>query len=196
MRALIVDIIRDETGASVVEFALIAPVFLLTLMGLFDFSYNIYAESMIEGAVQKAARDSTIESYANNPAALDEKVSGAIKNVVPSATITFSRTGYSNYSDVGRGEDFTDNNNDGACNANEPFEDANGNGVWDADRSLDHSSGARDAVMYEVNAVYDRAFPMAELMGFEDTVTVSARTVLRNQPFNTQDQTPAVGNCP
>ena len=115
--------------------------------------------------------------------------------MVPSATVTFDRSAYSRYSDVGRAEEFTDTNGDGTCNENEPFVDANGNGSWDQSRELSDSNGARDAVLYEVNASYDRPFPMAELIGFEDTVTVTARTVLRNQPFNSTADVQAVGNC-
>ncbi len=195
MRALLSSIARDETGATIVEFALIAPVLLMTLMGLFDFSYNIYAESMIEGAVQKAARFSTVESYANNPAALDARVTGAVQNVVPSADIVFERTAYADYSDIGRGEEFTDTNADGACNDNEPFEDLNANGIWDPTRARSDTNGARDTVMYEVNATYDRKFPLAEMLEFEDTVTVSARTILRNQPYSGEADVAVVGNC-
>jgi Flp pilus assembly pilin Flp len=187
---------KDESGATVVEFAMIAPVLLVTLMGLFDFSYNIYAESMIEGAVQKAARDSTIEQFANNPAALDAHVREAVQSIVPSADVTFDRSAYSNYLDVGLAEDFTDTNEDGACNAGEPFVDYNGNGFWDDDRALEENGGARDAVLYEVTATYDRAFPLAGLLGFEATTSVAARTVLRNQPFSAQSEPTATGNCP
>lgn len=195
MLATFKTLMQDETGVSVVEFALLAPVLLVTLLGLFDFSYNFYAETIIEGAVQKAARDSTIERYANNPDALDARVRVAVQRVVPSANVIFNRRGYENYADVGRPEDFTDTNGDGVCNANEPFEDANGNGVWDTDRALDSSAGARDAVLYEAVATYDRAFPMAELIGLPATVTVASRTVLRNQPYSADESSAAVGNC-
>ncbi|QZH74704.1 MAG: pilus assembly protein [Erythrobacter sp.] len=180
---------------TVVEFALLAPVLLVTMMGLFDFSYNIYAESMIEGAVQKAARDSTIEQFANNPAALDTKVREAVQKVVPSSNVTFTRSAYRNYSDMGRAEEFTDTNGDGVCNNNETFVDLNSNGFWDSTRARDAANSARDAVLYEVNASYDRAFPLAGLLGFDDTVNVSARTVLRNQPFNMTEETFTTGNC-
>lgn len=188
---------RDEAGVTAVEFALLAPVLLATLMGLFDCSYNLYAKSMIEGAVQKAARDSTIEAFANNPDALDARVRDAVHKVVPSAEVSFTRTAYRNYSDIGRGEEYTDSNGDGACNNNEAFVDLNANGLWDPTRARDASNGARDAVLYEISASYDRAFPVAQLLGFENRVTASARTVLRNQPFNTQEEAAAtVGNCP
>lgn len=186
---------RDERGVTVAEFALIAPVMVLTLVGIFDLSYNMYAKTMIEGAVLDAARDSTIESYANNPAALDANVTDMINDIVPDAALTFSRSAYTNYSDVGQAEEFSDTNNDGSCNNNEVFVDVNGNGLWDADRSQDNSSGARDAVLYEVSATYDRAFPLARLINLEQEVTVQAKTVLRNQPFNFQEIAAKTENC-
>ncbi len=195
MRRLLATLHKDDAGVTIVEFAMLAPVLLVTMMGLFDFSYNIYAKSMIEGAVQKAARDSTIEQFANNPGALDTKVREAIQGVVPSADVTFARTGYRTYADMGRGEEYTDTNDDGLCNNNEVFVDLNGNEQWDNTRARTDSNVARDAVFYEVTANYDRMFPMAELLGFEDTVTITARTVLRNQPYNAQDLTTATGNC-
>lgn len=195
MRRILATLARDDSGVSVAEFGLIAPVLCMTLMGLFDLTYNFYAETMIEGAVQRAARDSTIESYASNPDMLDADVERAIKHIVPGATVTFERAAYTDYSDIGQAEEFTDNNGDGSCNDNEPFEDVNGNGQWDADRSKSASDGARDAVMYEVSAVYDRPFPLPGLINLDPEVTVRARTVLRNQPYNWQETTVSVGNC-
>ncbi|RPF70338.1 TadE/TadG family type IV pilus assembly protein [Aurantiacibacter spongiae] len=186
----------DETGVTVVEFALIAPVLALTLMGLFDFSYNIYAETMIEGAVQKAARDSTIETYANSPADLDGHVEHAVQQIVPRSDVVFSRSAYTDYADIGRAEEFTDSNDDGICNDGEPFVDANGNNAWDTDRGTSTTGGAKDAVLYEVTATYDRMFPLAGLLGFDNEVSVYARTVLRNQPYDEQAARRSVGNCP
>lgn len=195
MRSFLAFLARDEGGVTVAEFALIAPALILTLMGLFDLSYNLYAETMVEGAVQQAARDSTIERYVNNPAAFDDSVRDAVQGIVPGATVSFSRSAYTNYTDVGQAESFTDTNNDGVCNDNEPFEDVNGNGTWDSDRAQEASSGARDAVVYEVVAVYDRAFPLHKLVNLSPQVTVRAKTLLRNQPFNLQSLEVSVGNC-
>ncbi|MGB3165856.1 MAG: TadE/TadG family type IV pilus assembly protein [Alteraurantiacibacter sp.] len=195
MRRLLSAISRDERGVSVVEFALIAPVFLMTLMGLFDFSYNYYTKALLEGALQKAARDSGIEAFATNPAALDTKVKKTVQNLVPSSTVTVTRAAYSSYSDVGKAEEYTDTNDNDICDNNEPFEDANGNGRWDRDRSLGDSSGARDAVVLSVDMTYDRMFPLTGFLGFESQVTLNAQTVLRNQPFNVQADVATVGNC-
>ena len=55
--------------------------------------------------------------------------------------------------------------------------------------------GARDAVLYTVTVSYPRAFPVMKLLGFSNTVTARARTVLRNQPYGAQNKTAPIGNC-
>ena len=185
----------DERGVTLVEFALIAPVLIVTIMGVFDFALNFYMKSVLEGAVQRAERDSTVEQYASSPGGRDAQVTGAVHSVLPSAQLVFTRAAYTNYADVGQAEEFTDTNNDGTCNNNEPFEDINSNGIWDQDRALGATSGARDTVLYTVEVTYERKFPLASLIGFEDEVYLRAATVLRNQPYNTQDVSTATGNC-
>lgn len=185
----------DRRGVTTVEFALIAPALLMVLLGVFDIGYNIYAASVLNGATQKAARDSTIEGAETKGLAIDDKVSEAVHNVVPGAEVTFARTAYRDYSDIHQPEDFTDVDSDGTCDKGEPFEDANGNGVWDTDRGTDSMGSARDAVLYTVTMSYPRAFPLMHLLGFPETVTAQTQTVLRNQPYATQDRTVKVGQC-
>ncbi|HVR89632.1 MAG TPA: TadE family protein [Novosphingobium sp.] len=186
----------DTRGAAIVEFALIAPVLLITMMGIFDLGYNMYATSMLQGAIQKAARDSTLEGSAGSEAALDALVADAVHDIVPGAEMTYARTAYTSFSDVRQPEDYTDVDGDGICNNGEPFEDANANGSWDADRGTEGQGGARDAVLYEVTISYPRAFPIASLIGQSNQFTTVAKTVLRNQPYNLQQTSaPTTGNC-
>ncbi|GAA0279346.1 hypothetical protein GCM10009127_20580 [Alteraurantiacibacter aestuarii] len=186
---------KDDCGAALVEFALVAPVLILALLGMFDMSYNIYAASMLEGAIQKAARDSSIEGGPATSATIDARVTRSVQNLVGNATFEFERDAYTNFADISRPEDFTDLNDDGVCNAGEPFEDVNGNNSWDSDRGTAGGGGARDAVLYTVSVTYDRKFPLHMMIGLPPTVTTVARTVLRNQPYATQDLTVTVGNC-
>jgi len=46
----------DGRGQTLVEFALILPVFILLLMGIFDFGRAVYAGSTIENAAREAVR--------------------------------------------------------------------------------------------------------------------------------------------
>ena len=52
----------DTRGAALVEFAIIAPVMCLLMMGLGDMLYTLYAKAVLNGAVQKSARDSGIQA--------------------------------------------------------------------------------------------------------------------------------------
>ncbi len=177
-------LIHDERGVTAVEFALVAPVLLLLLMGVYDLSYQLYVNSVLNGAIQHAGRNSTIEGAAGATTAIDNSIKNVVKQVVPGANFTFSRKSYSSFTNVGRPEDFVDVNTNGTCDSGESYTDTNLNLTWDADRGKSGQGGARDAVLYEVTVVYDRPFPMASLAGFTNTVTLKTETVLRNQPYN------------
>ena len=191
-------LLRDKRGVAIIEFALIAPVLLLMLMGLLDLAFNMYTTEMLQGAIQNAARNSTIEGASGKDTALDATVTTAVRAVAPSATLTFDRRAYSSFTEAGRPEDYTDVDNDGTCNNGEPFEDANGNGSWDLDRGKAGFGGARDAVLYTVTVNYQRPFPVAGFIpGQTKDFTLSAVTVLRNQPYGQQsvNPVPVTGNC-
>jgi Flp pilus assembly pilin Flp len=184
----------DDRGATIVEFALIAPVLVTLLLALFDVGYNLYTASVLQGTIQKAARDSSIEG--STTASLDTRVETAVHEIAPSAALTFSRKSYASFSDVGTPEDFTDVNGDGACDNGEPYEDANGNGSWDDDRGTDGQGGARDAVLYTVHVSYPRAFPVGGFLGLPDDHEMETSTVLRNQPYGPQSaKKPTTGKC-
>jgi Flp pilus assembly protein TadG len=186
---------HDARGATAVEFAAIAPALFMVILGLMDLSYNIYATTLLEGAIQQAGRDSTIEGAETRGLAIDDALRDRVDDIVPNATIAISRRAYMDYSDVNRPEDFTDSNDDGVCSDGEPFEDVNRNGMWDAERGRDDMGGARDAVLYTVTVTYPRAFPVMKLLGFSPIVTARSRTILRNQPYGPQNRAAGVGNC-
>ena len=186
---------HDEGGVSTVEFALISPVLMAVLFGMFDLGHTLYATSMIDGAMQEVARSSTIEGA--TIADLDAQVTRAVERVLPSATITFTRRSYSDFADVERPEDYDDLNGSNLCDNGESFEDVNGNGVWDADRGTLGNGGAREAVLYKVTATYDRIFPVPEFLGFPQSTSITGQTVLRNQPYQRMASAPVTTpTCP
>lgn len=185
----------DTRGAAAMEFALIAPVLLIGMMGVFDLGHNMYTASVLHGAIQKAARDSTIEGAAAQGTVLDQRVTDMTHQIAPGATLNFERKSYSTFSDVSQPEAFTDVNSNGACDAGEPFEDANGSGSWDADMGQTGFGGARDAVLYVVTVTYKRPFPVSKLIGQSDMFTTVVRTVLRNQPYGPQNSSKTTGTC-
>jgi hypothetical protein len=188
----------DSSGATLVEFAFVGPVLILMIMGLFDIAHTQYTSSVLHGAMQKAGRDLTLESAQSRQGSIDTNVTEQVRSVMPNgANITLRKFSHFDFSDVDLPEEFTDQNNDSRCNNNEPYVDNNDNGRWDADRGRDGIGGARDVVVYEATVTYPRMFPMFGLAGLPTNVNIKASTILRNQPFDEQnDRVTTVRNCP
>jgi Flp pilus assembly protein TadG len=187
----------DERGATVIEFAILAPVLFLMLMGFFDLGHTAYARSVLQGAMQMAARNSTLETGLTTQTSIDDYVKDQVKSVVGSgATFTSTRLSYADFKSVGLAENYTDKPpTNGKYDVGECFEDVNGNGKWDADLGKSGQGGAQDAVLYTMKVDYKRLFPMASMLGWSSTQTISASTVLRNQPYGNQ-QMPVYASCP
>lgn len=177
---------RDQRGASAVEFGLIALPFFTLLIGIFDIGHSYYGHAILSGAINNAARSSTLERNNESQAEMDEKVLEQIQAVNPGATATFDRKSFKNFSDANAPEKFTDGNNNGKCDAGEQYEDLNNNNSWDKDAGANGQGGASDAVIYTVSVQYPRLFPLAGFIGGSNVVDMKAQTVLRNQPFSTQ----------
>ena len=176
---------RDTRGATIIEFAIVAPVMVLMTMGLGDLAYQVYAQSILNGAVQKAARDSAIQGGADNAAAIDGKVTAMVKTIAGNATVSFTRRSYSSFSMV-KPEPFVDTNNNGVRDAGECYTDINGNNQWDADPGTAGQGGANDVTVYTATVVYPHVFPMAGLLGWSPNQTIAATTLLKNQPYASQ----------
>ena len=83
---------RDQRGNAIVEFALTAPLFLIVVFGILDFSWQYYAKTALQGVVNDAARAATLEGNALSQTALDNEVRRKVLNVFPQGTVTFSRS--------------------------------------------------------------------------------------------------------
>jgi len=56
LRAAFGPVLRDESGAAMMEFALVAPPFVLLLVGSLEVSLMFFTDAVIEGATKEAAR--------------------------------------------------------------------------------------------------------------------------------------------
>lgn len=177
---------QDRRGVSATEFGLIAPTFIMLLLGVFDMGYNVYASAILDGAVQKAGRDSALETGTSSVNNLDAKVKENLGPLGNGANFTYERRNYRDFAKVGLPEDFEDKNGNGIRDAGECFTDENANGSWDADLGKDGVGGARDVVLYTVRMHYDRKFPLYNFIGMGGKATIASATVLRNQPYGDQ----------
>ena len=193
------DLVRDREGVTIVEFAIVAPVMLTLIFGVLDLGHGLYMQSVLQGAVQSAGRDSGLEGASGSQAAIDEHVIDSVKAVMPfldEDDIEISRSNYETFSEVGTPEDFDDSNDNETYDDTECFTDRNGNAQWDSDVGMDGLGGADDVVHYEVTVTYSRFFPLWKLIGLPHRTQASAATIMRSQPFGQQASRSSVRMCP
>lgn len=178
--------LRDQRGVSIIEFALVAPVLLLLLMGVFDIGHTLYVRAVLEGEMQRAGRGSALETATlARQTALDTQVRTQVLRIAgQGGTVLFTRKAYLSYQAAqAKEEPFIDANNDHICNNGESFDDWNGNDLRDLDGARNNQGTARDAVAYTAQVTYPRLFPLAHMLGWSSDSVVTATTILRNQPF-------------
>ena len=196
---------RDTRGATIIEFAIIAPVLMTLIMGLGEMSYQEYLQTMLNGTVQKAARDSAIQGGAQNTVALDAKVITAIgaiaKNLTNACPATAANTwcstrkSYAQFGNI-KAEYIYDTNNNGVLDGKECFDDVNANKQWDADPGAAGQGGANDVTLYTMTVTYKRLFPVAGIVGMGAQQTLSSTTILKNQPYANQATPTVTKVCP
>tara|TARA_R110000868_G_scaffold155062_3_gene381473 strand:+ start:2354 stop:2971 length:618 start_codon:yes stop_codon:yes gene_type:complete len=193
----------DQSGISATEFGLIAPVFMLLMFGVLDLAHTLYMQSVLQGVMQEAARDSSLESGGTvaNQAAMDAAITQQVKRLASSAEVEISRTNFRDYTKAAarEKEPFTDATSgfyaNGVCDHGEPYEDNNNSGTWDIDNGRSGQGGAKDTTILSAEVDYPRLFPFMTSIGLPANVTINASTVLVNQPFGDQAAI-TVRNCP
>lgn len=197
MRALndpLIGLTRDTRGVTLVEFALVAPVFLMMIIGLLDIGQMIYGKSVLNGAVEAAARASSLET--GDTAAADAIVNARIAPILPGVKVDSKRTSYFDFADIGRAEQWNDADRSGDCNDGEAYTDENGNGAWDKDIGVSGNGGANDVVLYTVTATYEPLFKVPFMPQAWVERSLESTAIRKNQPFATQaDYSSTAGTC-
>jgi len=183
----------DERGVTIIEFALILVPLMTTIVGGFDLGYRMYVSAVAQGAARDAARMGT--TGATTGAAIDAHVKAVLSNVVDPNDVTIEKKSYHNFENVRSPEKITsDRYPIGRNDGEDCFEDSNGNGVWDADPGVSGLGGSDDIVSYHIRVEYKPFFPVEKLLKWANLETVDVFTVMRNQPFGTQND--PVDICP
>lgn len=188
---------KDHHGSTLIEFAMVAPVLMMMIFGLFDIAHTQYTASVLNGAIQKAGRDITLQSATASEATIDTRVRDQVSSVMPrGSTVTFTKLSQFDFADVGAPEEIVNDNGNGRCDAGETYIEANGLTGWQSNRGRTGLGGARDVVVYTATVTYPRLFPLFSMIGLPANVTLRSSTVLRTQPFAEQGARPTtVRNC-
>jgi len=196
-RRILQRLAANTGGAYIVEFALTLPILILVLTGVFDLAHTQYTRALVNGTMQKAGRDLTLESAPGSQSVIDGRVIAMVRQVVPAdATITLQKLSHFDFTDIGQAEQIVEpQDGDTDCDPGESFIDANDNGGYDKNRGQVGIGGARDAVLYTAVVTWPRLFPVHRFTGMSPNVSVRASTVLRNQPFDEQDRSTTTRPC-
>lgn len=191
---------RDARGATLPEFAIVLPTFLVLLFGIYDVGQAIYAQSVLQGAMQDAGRDAGLESGGTTAqlALIDKYIQDQTKPIVfGNPEYTIERKNYKGFNDVARPEDFEDKTpKNNQYDDNECFWDENDSGEWEDDVGKAGVGGAKDVNVYTATVKYDRVFPLWTLIGLPERAEISASTTLRNQPYGPQAARTRKKICP
>lgn len=67
-------LLRSEQGLTILEFAIIAPIFLIIIMGVFEISIIITKNVIAENAIRGAGRDAILSASTSSAAAVSARV--------------------------------------------------------------------------------------------------------------------------
>ena len=84
-------IVGDQRGTTIIEFAVVAPVLLMIIIGGMEIGHLGYVKGITRAALQVAARDSGLESNSSSQNAVDAALRDRIKTVIPNASISIQR---------------------------------------------------------------------------------------------------------
>ena len=201
LRALASRLIRDRGGIAATEFGIICVPFLLMIIGGLELTHQMYSTSVMNGAVNDAARRAAVENpeFAEEGDTLEDRVSAAIEDAVliidRNAVVTVTPKSYFDFSDIGNPEVLmTDHNGNGEYDEDDDdcWEDANGNGQYDTDRGGEGIGGGADVVLYNVVIETEHLFPIQAFIGGSDRYRIEMETAVRNQPYATQATPPVL----
>jgi Flp pilus assembly pilin Flp len=177
-------LLRDDAGVAALEFALIAPPFILLILGTIEVAVVIFIGSSIEAAVLQASRfgiTNGLPPGMSREERVTEIVAEGTYGLVDMDTVEIETLIYESFEDIGQPEPFEDPNDNDAYDEGEPFTDVNGNGEWDADMGAAGLGGPDAVVVYTVTYDWGIITPvMRNLLG--DSVRHVSSIAVKNEP--------------
>jgi len=177
----------NESGVTAVEFAMVAPVLMLFLIGIIEFGLIFAADILLKNATYDAARIGRTGFVAQD-STQDEMVLGMIRReagmLMNSKDITIKSAAYAGFDRLKKPEPFIDANKNGRRDDGENYTDVNGNGKYDLDQGRTGFGGANEVVLYTVSYPWKMFTPLiGKLVGTDGVLTLTATAVVQNEPY-------------
>lgn len=181
--------LKDDKGASIVEFGILAPVFLLMIVATAELGIMMIIQNALDAAAREAGRLGLTGSEGLTAAEREEAIRDRVVAVVEGlsgglakeANLTITVKSYEDMENIAQPEPYIDGNANGEYDVGESYTDVNGNGEYDTDQGISESFGlSGQAVDYQITYSWDS---IASVMGLADTVTLEGRAAVVNEEF-------------
>ena len=178
----------SQSGATIIEFAFVAPVMCMFILGMLEIGHLAYVRSKATGAIEQVARSSGVGGATVDYRAAEVAFETAVRRVAVAPTFTWTRKSYYEFSGIGKPEKLTDDKDgDGRYDVGDCWQDINPNRAYDVSPGRDGVGGADDIVFYEVKIDYPPLIPVAALIpGVPNQRSTTVRTIVKRQPFAAQ----------
>ena len=180
--------LHANEGIAAVEFVFVAPVLILMLFAIIEFSLIMLVSNMMESATNMSSRLGKT-GYAQAGLSREDTILASVRTrlgtLITPANLTVTTRVYSQLDDIGDAEPWTDTNHNGLAEIGE-FDDINGNGVRDLDMVREGYGDADDIVVYTVSYPWSVQTPiMREFIGdAQGHIRISSKAVVKNEPYD------------
>ena len=182
---------RNRKGSAVTEFAIAAPVVIMAIVGIIEFSMILFVSSLLEGGLREASRFG-LTGFQPNGLTRDERILKIVEDhthgLVDSTAVNLSTLVYPSFDSIGQPEPFTDENSNGTFDAGEPYMDINGNNQWDPDMGAAGLGGPEDIVLYTIEYDWQLITGLLNgVIGNDGRIGLRASVVVRNEPYGASE---------
>ena len=179
----------DEHGLTTLEFALISPVMAIIMLGIIEFSMIMYATAIMESATNSTSRLGKTgydpSGITRNQAIIDS-ITTKTAGLLDTSKLEFSSKAYTDFTKISKPEPCL-NPTSPPCDGTPGIHyiDVNGNGMWDSDMGAAGLGNEGEVVVYSVTYPWKIMTPLVASILGEETLDITVRTVVRNEPFGT-----------
>lgn len=173
-----------KEGATALEFALIAPVFFLLLMGTIELGLIFFAESVLQGALMHGARVSkTGYSEGERTAYVRSEIIRLSGFILDPEKLVIEPMHYNSHANIGQPEPCITT----VCESGLPnvdYADINSNGQWDADQGTAGLGIRNDIVIFRGTYEWPLFTPLIKhFFNDDDKVVLTSTAIVKNEAF-------------
>ena len=182
---------QNDDGAMAVGFALALMLFLVVIIAILELGMIMLRQVLMDNAVHAASRfGATGMDEAQYQAQVRRIIGNRTMGLVDTDQVNIDVLTYTSFDRVGTPEPFVDAEPfNGVFDVGEDYTDVNGNNQWDADQGRPGAGRSGEIVLYHVT--YDAPSMTGvlddSLFGGDGSIRLTARLVVRNEPFDIRE---------